>query len=214
MADYAIGLSFHKANRTLVRAVELTPPNRYFATRSSTGAITLPQTHAAPPAALTYIQLQGLTQVNFQINDSNQDFRLLGDDGWNDSLITGSGVQASCTGYFLKDTELGSNAVPEFRGGYDEGFALIEKSRYNKDYEIYIEFLKELGAKNPAGSAAGDDSIMYDYSGFNAVVSNYSEAANPDGLTEVSFDLVSRGKPVFGLYDSDNATPIPYGSIQ
>lgn len=26
MADYAIGLSFHKAHRTIVRAVDLTPP--------------------------------------------------------------------------------------------------------------------------------------------------------------------------------------------
>ena len=42
MADYAIGLSFHKAHRTIVRAVDLVAPNRYFATRSTSGNITLP----------------------------------------------------------------------------------------------------------------------------------------------------------------------------
>ena len=42
MADYAIGLSFHKAHRTIVRAIGLNAPCRYFATRSDAGMITLP----------------------------------------------------------------------------------------------------------------------------------------------------------------------------
>ena len=40
MADYAIGLSFHKAHRTVVRAVALNSPCRYFATRDAAGIIT------------------------------------------------------------------------------------------------------------------------------------------------------------------------------
>jgi hypothetical protein len=102
MADYAIGLSFHKAHRTLVRAVDLTPPCRYFATRDTAGLITLPTLDAGS----AYVELQGITNTTFAINDNNQEFRLLGDDGWMDSVITGSSVQASVTAYFLKNAEI------------------------------------------------------------------------------------------------------------
>jgi hypothetical protein len=203
--DYAIGLSFHKAFRTLVRAVDLTAPCRYFATRDSAGLITLPTLDAGS----RYVEIQGITNTTFAINDNNQEFRLLGDDGFGDSLITGSTVQASVTGYFLKDTATpAGQECPQFRGNYEEGFALIEKSRSNKDFEIYVEFLKELG---PIDGASGN--YIYDFSGFNAVVMNYNENLSAEGITEVSFDLMSRGKPVFGRYDA-GSTPLPFGGVQ
>ena len=205
MADYAIGLSFHKAHRTLVRAVELTPPCRYFATRDTAGNITLP---TLDPGA-SYIEMQGVTQTSFQIQDNNQDFRLLGDEGWMDSVITGSSVQASMTAYFLKDAEIpaGQNC-PVFRGSYDEGFNLIQRARYDKNFEVYFEFLKELGQTN--GSSGN---WIYDFTGFNAVMQNYQEQMNAEGLTEVSFDLMSRGRPVFGKYDA-GSSPLPFGGVQ
>lgn len=205
MADYAIGLSFHKAHRTIVRAVDLTPPCRYFASRSTAGMITLPTLDTGS----SYVELQGITNTSFQINDNNQEFRLLGDDGWMDSVITGSSVQASVTAYFLKDTEIpaGQNC-PVFRGGYNEGFELIQKARYNKDYEIYIEFLKELGQ---ADGSSGN--YIYDFTGFNAVIQNYSENMTAEGLTEISFDLMSRARPVFGRYDA-GANRITSGGVQ
>jgi hypothetical protein len=205
MADYAIGLSFHKAHRTLVRAVDITPPCRYFATRDSAGLVTLPTLDAGA----SYVELQGVSNTSFAINDNNQEFRLLGDDGWGDSLITGSSVQASVTAYFLKQTEIpaGQNC-PQFRGDYEEGFSLIEKARYNKDFEIYVEFLKELGQAN------GDSgNYIYDFTGFNAVVMNYNENLTAEGLTEVSFDLMSRGRPVFGRYDA-GSTALAFGGVQ
>jgi hypothetical protein len=205
MADYAIGLSFHKAHRTLVRAVDLTPPCRYFATRDTAGLITLPSLDAGS----RYVEMQGVSNTSFAINDNNQEFRLLGDDGWGDSLITSSTVQASVTAYFLKNTETpaGQNC-PQFRGAYEEGFSLIEKARYNKDFEIYVEFLKELG------QAYGESgNYMYDFTGFNAVVMNYNENLTAEGLTEVSFDLMSRGRPVFGRYDA-GSTQLAFGGVQ
>jgi hypothetical protein len=205
MADYAIGLSFHKANRTVVRAVDLTPPARYFATRDSAGMITLPTLESGK----SYIEIQGITQTSFQINDNNQEFRLLGDDGWMDSVITGSSVQASVTAYFLKDAEIPAGSVdPVFRGNYNEGFDLIQRARYNKDFEIYIEFLKELGQAN--GSSGN---YIYDFTGFNAVIQNYQENITAEGLTEVSFDLMSRARPVFGRYDA-GSTSITTGGVQ
>jgi len=152
--------------------------------------------------------MQGISNTTFNINDNNQEFRLLGDDGWGDSVITGSTVQASVTAYFLKNTEIpaGQNC-PQFRGNYEEGFSLVERARYNKDYEIYVEFLKELGQTD---GTTGN--YIYDFTGFNAVVMNYNENLTAEGLTEVSFDLMSRGRPIFGRYDA-GSTPISFGGV-
>lgn len=205
MADYAIGLSFHKAHRTIVRAVDLTAPCRYFATRDSAGMITLPTLDVGSQ----YVELQGITQSSFQITDNDQEFRLLGDDGWADSVITGARVQSSNTAYFLKDTEQPAGSpCPQFRGNYDEGFRLIERARYDKDREIYVEFLKEMGQ---ASGSSGN--YIYDFTGYNAVVMNYNEARDASGLTELTFDLMSRGRPVFGRYDS-GAVPLSFGGVQ
>ena len=204
MADYAIGLSFHKAHRTLVRAVELTAPRRYFATRGSDGFVTLPTLDAGQ----SYVELQAISQSNFQISDTEQPFRILGDDGWADSLITGSRVQASNTAMFMKSTDIGSNGVPTFRGDYDEGFALIEKCRYNKDFEIYVEFLKELGQ---ADGATGD--WIYDFTGFNCVLMNFNEGKSAEGMTQITFDMLSRGRPVFGRYNA-GGSPLTFGGVQ
>lgn len=205
MADYAIGLSFHKAHRTIVRGVALTAPTRLFATRDSSGFVTLPTL----PSNTSYIELQGVTQASVQTNDNNQEFRLLGDDGWNDSVITGSSLQASVTAYFLKDSEIpAGQTTPSFRGNYDEGFNLIQRGRYDKDFEIYMEFLKEMGQ---AEGSTGN--YYYDFTGFNAVLMNYQESVTAEGLTEVSFDLMSRGRPVYGRYDA-GASPISFGGVQ
>lgn len=204
MADYAIGLSFHKAHRTLVRAVDLTAPRRYFATRDSDGFVTLPTLDPGQ----SYVELQAITQSNFQITDNDQEFRILGDDGWADSLITGSRVQASNTAYFMKDTELNAQGVPFFRGNYDDGFALIEKCRQNKEFEVYVEFLKEMGQ---VSGSTGD--WIYDFTGFNCVLMNFNENKSAEGLTEVTFDMMSRGRPVFGRYNG-GASPLSFGGVQ
>ena len=205
MADFAIGQSFHKANRTLVRAVDLVAPNRYFATRDNAGMVTLPSL----VSGYNYIEFQGVTQSSFNINDQNKDFRLLGDDGWSDSLVTGASVQASLNTYFLKDTEIpAGTTAPVFRGGYDEGFNLIQRARYDKNTEIYVEFLKEMGQAN--GSTGN---YIYDFTGFNAFITNYKEQQSAEGLTEISFDLMSRGRPVFGRYDAGSAA-LSIGQIQ
>lgn len=205
MTDFAIGFGFHKAHRTVVRAVDLKPPCRYFASRDSAGFIALPTLDLGD----TYTELQGITQTSFQINDQNQDFRLLGDDGWGDSVITGSSVQASVTTYFIKDAEIPVDTnCPVFRGNYDEGFRLLEKARYDKNHEIYVEFLKEMGRAD-----GGSGNYLYDFTGFNAVIQNYQEQLSAEGLTEVSFDMMSRGRPVFGRYNAGGSA-ISFGQVQ
>lgn len=188
MANYAIALSFIKANTTVVRGLGLKAPRRYFGVRDpQTGYVTLPTLDPGD----TYVPIEGLTGCNFKVNDTNKDFRLLGDDGWGDSVITGSAVQGSCTGFFLKKIVPGN--PPSFQPDYSPGFELIQRARYDKDFEVYFEFLKSLG-NNELGQT------IFDFSGFNACIMNYSENEQADGLLEVSFDLMSRGKAVFGRY--------------
>jgi hypothetical protein len=205
MADFAIGAAFHKAHRTLVRAVPLTPPNRLFATRDSAGFVTLP---TLPPGQ-GYIEMQGVTSASFQVDDSDQDFRLMGDDGWTDSVTTGARVRSSMRSYFIKNIEIpGGSTVPQFRGDYSEDFALVERTRYDKEFEIYFELLKEMGRLN---GTSGD--YIYDYAGFNGVIRNFNDGGQAEGLTEISFDVMSRGRPVFGRYNA-GSSPLTIGQIQ
>lgn len=205
MANFAIGAAFHKAHRTLVRAVPLTAPQRLFAVRDAAGFVSLP---TLPPGQ-GYIEMQGITSGSFQVDDNDQEFRLFGDDGWSDSVTTGSRVRSSMRSYFIKDIEVpAGSTVPQFRGDYSEDFALIERARYDKEFEIYFEILKEMGRLN---GSAGD--YIYDYAGFNGVCRNYNDGGQAEGLTEIGFDVMSRGKPVFGRYNAGGA-PLTIGQIQ
>lgn len=205
MADFAIGAAFHKAHRTLVRAVPLRAPQRLFASRDSAGFVTLP----ALPSGSSYIEMQGVTSASFQLDDNDQEFRLMGDDGWSDSVTTGSRVRSSMRSYFIKDIETpAGTTTPQFRGDYSEDFALIERSRDDKEFEVYFELLKEMGRAN---GDSGD--YIYDYAGFNGVIRNYNDGGAAEGLTEISFDVMSRGRPVFGRYNA-GAAPLSIGQVQ
>lgn len=204
MADFAIGAAFHKAHRTLVRAVPLTAPQRLFASRSTAGFVSLPPL----PSGSSYIEMQGVTSASFQVDDNDQEFRLMGDDGWSDSVTTGSRVRSSMRSYFIKDIETpAGTTTPQFRGDYSEDFALIERSRYDKEFEVYFELLKEMGRLN---GDTGD--YIYDYAGFNGVIRNYNDGGAAEGLTEISFDVMSRGRPVFGRYNA-GSLPLTIGQI-
>jgi len=205
MADFAIGGSIHKANRSLLRMVIPTLPNRYFATRDGAGMITLP-TLATGQA---YIEMQGITKCGFKVDDREEEFRLFGDDGWFDSVTTASKLSASCESFFMKNIEVpGGSTVPEIRGDYSEDFAIVERSRYDKDYEVYFEILKEMGR---AQGSTGN--FIYDFAGFNGVIRGYNDPSASESLTKITFDVNSRGRPVFGRYDA-GATPLSIGAIQ
>jgi hypothetical protein len=111
--------------------------------------------------------------------------------------------------FFIKDIEVpAGSTVPQFRGDYSEDFALIERARYDKEFEIYFEILKEMGRLN---GTTGD--YIYDYAGFNGVCRNYNDGGQAEGLTEISFDVMSRGKPLFGRYNAGGSA-LMIGQIQ
>ena len=139
MANYAIGQSFLNANEVIVRACE-NPigTRRYAAVNETTRAITV-------PAGLTYVPFEGVSNGNIRINDTDTEFRLLGDDGWGDSKITNRGMTSSLTTYFMLDKQVVGDTVT-LLPDYDPSFEMLQKARYDRVFEIYFEYLKPLGS--------------------------------------------------------------------
>ena len=206
MPEFAIGGSIHKQTRSLIRVVPLTLPNRLYATRDSAGMITLPTL----PTGQGYVNMPGVTKLSFQVDDREEEFELFGDNGWSDGVTIGSKVTGSGEIYFMRNIEVPAGAsAPVLQGDYSEDFAIVQRSRYDKDSEVYIEFLKEMGR---AQGSSGD--FVYDYAGFNGVFRGFNDPnASNAGLTKINFNLMSRGEPVFGRYVS-GPTPLPIGEIQ
>jgi hypothetical protein len=205
MADTAIGQSFIKAHRSVLLMTPLRAPCRYFATRDDSGFITRPTLDTGDWPR----ELQTVKQVSFSVDNNDREFRLIGDGGWTDAVTTGSKVSASFDTYFSKLIVQGAaGGCPEFRGDYSEEFAIVEKARYDTDYEVFVEMFKELGR---AGGASGD--FVYDYACFNCALRNYKEPQAADDLINVTFDGMSRGRPVFGKFNAGSA-PLSTGAVQ
>lgn len=234
MADFSRGGAFHKAHRTIIRAVEPSSPRTFTSTVDENGFITPPTLGEAE----YYVDMQGISQMSIQVNDNNQDIRVLDDSGWNDGVVISSSITVSVTSYFMRDLQYVEGWAPgviadvpsmddwanaaiacyipdRTSGAWERGFSLIAKSRYEKDIgrivhdpkirnnRIYIEILKEIGHAD--GTPESD--LIYDFLGFEAVISNYSENENADGLTEVSYDLISVGAPSVGKFTEGTEAP-------
>lgn len=205
MTDTAIGQSFVKAHRNVLLMTPLRAPCRYFATRDESGFITRPTLDPGDWAR----ELQTVKQVSFNVDNNDREFRLIGDEGWSDSVTTGSKVSASFDTFFSKLIVQGAaGGCPEFRGDYSEEFAIVEKARYDTDSEVFVEMFKELGR---AGGNTGD--YIYDYACFNAALRNYKEPQAAEDLINVTFDGMSRGRAVFGRFNAGSA-PLATGAVQ
>ena len=205
MADFAIGQGFIKAHRSILLMTPLRAPCRYFPTRDSSGFITRPTLDAGDWAR----ELQTVKQVSFSVDNNEKEFRLIGDEGWSDGVTTGSKVSASFDTFFSKSIVQAATAgCPEFRGDYSEEFAIVEKARYDTDFEVFVEMFKELGR---ASGSSGD--YVYDYAGFNCCLRNYKEPQAAEDLINVTFDGMSRGRAVFGRFNAGGA-PLSSGAIQ
>ena len=142
--------------------------------------------------APTLYTLQAATTASVAFNDGNQEFYLLGGGGFSDSVIVTSQATASITSYFQKDVD-GTTFLPN---SFDEAFQVITTSRYNKNYEVYVEINKQLGASG--------NTYYYDRVAFVACVMNYNESYPADNLVECTFDLMSRSR--IGIHQSAEET--------
>jgi hypothetical protein len=146
--------------------------------------------------APTMYYLAGVTDATVSISDNEQEYYLLGGGGFADSVIVTTRAQASITSYFQRDLD-GSEIQAT---GFDEAIDVILRSRYDKNYEVFVQVFKAIGG-----------SFTYDTTMFAACVMNYSEAYPADNLVQVSFDLMSRGPVAAGQITISGASKLPTG---
>lgn len=188
-----------KTRDVLVRIGAVTDINRPGVTYTSGSDKT--ELYRIDNGKLAMYEFQGATTSNFQISDDETSYRLIGDSGWTDGVITNSRVQMSVTAYFLKNLDwAGDPEAPTYfsqKGKFDEVQAIVSKFKNNKDFEAWIEIYKLIDTIEGGAS-------VYDVACFAGVVMNYQESYPADGLVECSFDVMSRGEAYMGLYDAIN----------
>ena len=174
-----------KSQDTIVYVGALSGATRPVITLASGGTLTRPT--SGVPGNMYY--LGGVTNASVAINDGEQEYYLLGNGGFADSVKVTTRAQASITSYFQKD--LDGTSIDET--AYDEAMDVVLRGRSEKDLELYVEIFKHNGG------------TTYDLTCFAASVMNYSESYPADNLVEVTFDLMSRGAVGVGRADISGA---------
>jgi hypothetical protein len=162
-----------KSQDTIIYVGALADATRPDITLATGGTLSRPT--SGVPASMYF--LGGVTNASVAINDGEQEYYLLGNGGFADSVKVTTRAQASVTSYFQKDLDGGS--IDDT--AYDEAMDVVLRGRSEKDLELYVEIFKYNGG------------TTYDLTCFAASVMNYSESYPADNLVEVTFDLMSRG---------------------
>lgn len=139
------------------------------------------------------IYLRGLITANFSMSPNVQEFTLLGDDGYRDSVATGMAGELACSAYFTGPDD----------GSIDPAFQLILDAEANRDKEIYVEVLTYIGEDS-------SNNHKYWARAFNSAVTGASETAAGDGLIEMSWTFQSKGQIYVGTLDSGTSKIDPF----
>jgi hypothetical protein len=176
------GGAFAKGRDRIVRIAD--PGSTRKSATVSSGAITA-------PSGLTYNYLKGATRAEFTPAPNSQEFFLLGDSGWRDSVgVTQSG-ELACSAFFINS--LDASLVPQ--ADIDPGLQLVLDAESDPDVEIWVEMFTFLGADTSGN-------FKYHSRMFQAAVTGVSEAAPSDGLIEYSWTFQSRGQIWSGIFDA------------
>jgi len=162
-----------KSQDSIVYVGALSGATRPVITPAVDGVLTRPS--SGVPSNMYF--LGGVTNASVSFNDGEQEYYLLGNGGFADSVKVTQRCQASITSYFQKD--LDGSSIDET--AFDEAMDVVLRGRTEKDFELYVEIFKFLGGQT------------YDLTCFAATVMNYSESYPADNLVETTFDLMSRG---------------------
>lgn len=175
-----------KSQDTIIYVGALTnPDDRPSITPATTsGTVSRPSDR---PTAMFF--LGGVTNASLSINDNNQEYYVLGNGGFTDSVKTTRSVTTSITSYLQKDFE--DSAI---EAAFDEAMDIVMQCR-NRDRELYVEIYKSLG----------DGGLVFDFTCYAACVANYTESYPADNLLEATFDLQSRGAVAIGKLTLDSA---------
>lgn len=163
------------------------------------GARAVPASHGAgdpnvaytiPSANYTGTKfLKGLTAAEYTPSPTSQEFFLMGDDGFRDSVGTTMAGELACTAFFIQALSSGaaSNAI-------DDALVMIMKSENDPDRELFVEVLTYLGLQ-------GSDHV-YNTRAFNSCITGVSESAASDGIIEYSWSFQSRGQIYVGEFSA------------
>lgn len=136
--------------------------------------------------------ITGLTSAEYTPSPTSQEFFLMGDDGFRDSVGVTMAGELSCTAFFIQ--ELSSGKANQ---AIDDALVMIMKSENDPDRELFVEVLTYLG------KATNDH--MYNVRAFNACVTGVSESAASDGVIEYSWTFQSRGQIYVGKFNAGTA---------
>ena len=176
------GGAFAKGRDRIVRVAN--PGGTRQSCTVSAGALTL-------PAGLTYNFLKGATRAEFTPSPNSQEFFLLGDNGWRDSVGVTQAGELACSAYFINS--LDASGIPQ--ADIDPGLQLVLNAESDPDIELWVEMFTFLGQDASSNN-------IYHCRGFQGSVTSVSEAAPSDGLIEYSWTIQSRGTIFAGTYDS------------
>ena len=153
-------------------------------------AVATPVAHTPLPLALRSTFLKGLTQAEYTPAPTSQEFFLLGDNGYRDSVGTTMAGEMACTTFFINSL---SSGAPQ--ADIDTALGLVMAAESDPDKELFVEMLTLLGQD-------GSNNFLYFVRAFQACVTGVSEAAPSDGLIEYSWTFQSRGEIFVGTLNN------------
>ena len=183
------GSAFLKGRDRIVRISETgnarAVPASFSATGDPNDTITVPTSNYSSTKFI-----KGLTSAEYTPSPTSQEFFLMGDDGFRDSVGVTMAGELACTAFFIQEltgTGVASNAI-------DDALVMIMKAENDPDRELYVEVLTYLGKE-------GSDH-KYNARAFNACITGVSESAASDGIIEYSWTFQSRGQIYVGEFSN------------
>ena len=180
------GSAFLKGRDRIVRISE-TKSARVVPAANGSGDPNGTYTAPASSAIENTTFITGLTSAEYTPSPTSQEFYLMGDDGFRDSVGTTMAGELACTALFIQELDGTSNKPKQ---EIDAALATIMQSENDPDRELFVEVLTYLGQ-------SGTDH-KYNVRAFNSCITGVSESAASDGIIEYSWSFQSRGQIFVG----------------
>lgn len=154
-------------------------------TTATAGAPAGVLTITAEPTPL--LVLPGSTTATFTIGKKNQEFRLFGDSGWEQSKILSRNFSIQLTSFIVRAA---ASTFPDL----DAGFALLDKVAAADEEELYVKIRHFVGATTGANPV-----VTYKTQAGVARVTNMTQNMPADGMIELNLTLNGQGELIYGF---------------
>lgn len=168
----------------------LIPPNRPNGNLGGDGILEINDEPELIPVA-------GATEISLQATKNNQAYRILNDDGWEQSKVTSRNFSGSLKAYFIK-------SVDSLDPALEPSCQIIKNAALGKENEIYLKIKKFLGIYLESNVYY----TRYSVEAGTCKIGDYNEAMPANGLIEVTVGLIGQGKLLTGLQSEAYEDPI------